>query len=282
MTDANGIPGFGGEWNGGRITNFAYCALAPNAGPMTLDGTNTWVVGAPDSNTVAIIDPGPSTYAHWEQVAAELNRTDRRVECILLTHGHRDHSAGAQLFADETGCSVRALDPQHQLGGEGLAGGDVVVAGGTEIAVVSTPGHSSDSLSFVLSEDGSLLTGDTVLGRGTTVVAHPDGELGEYFDSLHRLAHVVNERELSTILPGHGPVLGDPGDVIEAYLAHRRERLGQVEQAVIELKRTEDELAADELAQRVVEVVYAEVPRAVWPAALLSVRAQLKYLKLGG
>lgn len=276
MTGMIGGPGFAGEWNGGEITALAACVLAPNAGPQTLDGTNTWIIGADDATRVTVIDPGPNDIAHWQQVAAQVAQRGAQIERILLTHGHLDHSAGARMFAESAGCSVQALDPQFQYGDEGLVGGDVVEVGGVEIHVVSTPGHSSDSLSFYLPQDHSLLTGDTVLGRGTTVVAYPDGTLVEYLDSLDRLRDLVAEAGVTTILPGHGPTLDDPAAVIDYYLAHRRERLDQVRSTVAGLGGYAQPVEV--LAQRVVETVYADVPRTVWPLALLSVRAQLDYL----
>jgi glyoxylase-like metal-dependent hydrolase (beta-lactamase superfamily II) len=216
-------------------------------------------------------------------VANVLERKNKRVEQIFLTHGHLDHSAGAMLFADRTGCNVRALDPSQRLGDEGLVDGEVVRAGGTEIAIVATPGHTADSLSFVIEEDGSILTGDTVLGRGTTVVAYPDGQLADYLDSLQRLGEIVSDRSLTSILPGHGPSLSEPAAVIAAYLAHRQDRLDQVDKTSRAIAESAPgEVRADELAQQVVEIVYADVPRSVWPAALLSVRAQLDFLNSRG
>ena len=135
--------------------------------------------------------------------------------------------------------------------------------------MVGTPGHTADSLSFLLPADGALLTGDTVLGRGSTVVAHPDGRLADYLHSLRRLEHLALEREARVVLPGHGPALGDPAAAVAAYLAHREERLAQVRDALA---------AGAETADDVVAVVYADVPREVWPAARLSVQAQLAYL----
>ncbi|MGA9147118.1 MAG: MBL fold metallo-hydrolase [Candidatus Nanopelagicales bacterium] len=280
MTGMIGPPGFAGEWFGGEITAHATCVLAPNAGPQTLDGTNTWLIGAPGSTGLSVIDPGPNDVAHWQVVAAEVQARGARIERILLTHGHLDHSAGARMFAEAAGCEVQALDPAHQYGSEGLTGGEVLELSGIEIHVVATPGHSSDSLSFHLPQDGSLLTGDTVLGRGTTVVAYPDGTLVEYLDSLHRLRELVHESDLSRILPGHGPTLDQPGAVIDYYLAHRQERLEQVRAVVTELGS--HGLPIQDLAQRVVETVYADVPKSVWPLALLSVRAQLEYLATHG
>ena len=128
---------------------------------------------------------------------------------------------------------------------------------------MATPGHTSDSLSFLLED--AVLTGDTVLGRGTTVVAHPDGVLADYLRSLERLQEMAG----LTVLPGHGPELPDAGAAAETYLAHRRQRLEQVAAAVADGLTT---------PRAVVERVYADVDRGLWPAAELSVRAQLLYL----
>jgi glyoxylase-like metal-dependent hydrolase (beta-lactamase superfamily II) len=189
---------------------------------------------------------------------------------VLLTHGHLDHSEGARAFAQRVKCGVRALDPAFVLGSEGLHGGDVVDVDGLEIRVLATPGHTSDSLSFVVPEDRAVLTGDTILGRGTTVVQHPDGTLRDYLDSLSRLRGLAEAHEIDVIWPGHGPVLDQALPAIERYLAHRAERLDQVRAAVAAG-------ATDPMA--VVRIVYADVDPVVWPAAELSVRAQLLYLE---
>ena len=241
-----------------QVTPTAAVVLAPNPGPMTLDGTNTWVLRDPSSESCVVVDPGPL----MEQHLAEVARCGP-VDVVLLTHGHPDHSEGARRFAELTGAPVRALDPALRLGEDGLGEGDVVATAGIELRVLATPGHSSDSLSFVL--DDAVLTGDTVLGRGTTVVAHPDGVLAEYLESLRRLQD-LGER---TVLPGHGPELPSAGVAAEQYLVHREQRLEQVRAAVAAGART---------PEQVVEVVYADVDRGLWPAATLSVRAQLAYL----
>src|SRR6187397_1972438 len=123
------------------------------------------------------------------------------------------------------GCGVRALYPEFRLGSEVLGDGDVVEVDGLEVHVVATPGHTADSLSFVLPAQAAVLTGDTVLGRGTTVVAHPDGQLGAYLDSLDRLHALADAHEVSTIWPGHGPVIDDALSALDFYLAHRQQRL---------------------------------------------------------
>jgi glyoxylase-like metal-dependent hydrolase (beta-lactamase superfamily II) len=241
-----------------QVTPTAGVLLAPNPGPMTLEGTNTWLLRDPSSESSVVVDPGPLLEPHLQAVAAQ-----GPVAVILLTHGHYDHSEGASRLAELTGASVRALDPRHRLGDEGLDDGDVVAAAGLEVRVAHTPGHSSDSLSFVLPD--AVLTGDTILGRGTTVVAHPDGVLADYLDSLRRL------RELGhvAVLPGHGPELPDAAAVAQHYLDHREQRLDQVRAALA---------AGASTPHQVVEVVYADVDRVLWPAAEMSVRAQLDYL----
>ncbi len=199
---------------------------------MTLDGTNTWLLSEPDSDLAVVIDPGPLDDAHLRNVIATAEGAGKRIALTLLTHGHPDHAEGAARFAELTRTPVRALDPALRLGEEGLAAGDVITTGGLELRVVDTPGHTSDSLCFQLTADSAVLTGDTVLGRGTTMVAHPDGRLGDYLDSLRRLQALTADGGVSTVLPGHGPVLADARGAVEFYLAHRASRLAQVETAV--------------------------------------------------
>ena len=269
-------PDPGTPWAGGSFGERARCVLAPNASPMTLDGTNTWVLREPGARRSVVVDPGPQDAGHLDAVAEAAGE----VGVVLLTHHHLDHSEAAREFAERMGCGVRALDPAHRLGAEGLTERDVVAVDGLEVQVVATPGHTADSLSFVIPADRAVLTGDTVLGRGTTVVAHPDGELGAYLGSLERLHALADAREIGTVMPGHGPVIDDALAVLDFYLAHRRERLAQVKAAVADLSNRPhpEGLAADELPRRVVEIVYADVDPVLWGAAELSVRAQLAHL----
>lgn len=274
MTDAAALPGQprGGVLSG-PATARAVNVLAPNASAMTLDGTNTWIVSEPGSDLAVVIDPGPLDDGHLRRVVAAAEQAGKRVALTLLTHGHPDHAEGAARFAELTGTRVRALDPALRLGEEGLAAGDVITTGGLELRVVATPGHTSDSLCFHLPADRAVLTGDTVLGRGTTVVAHPDGRLGDYLDSLRRLRSLTVDDGVHTVLPGHGPVLDDAQGAVEYYLAHRATRLAQVETAVEDGYRTPSAVVAH---------VYADVDRSLWPAAELSVRAQMDYLEEHG
>jgi glyoxylase-like metal-dependent hydrolase (beta-lactamase superfamily II) len=262
-------------WTGGVHGDRARCVLAPNADIMTLDGTNTWVLREPGARRSVVVDPGPSILEHLDAVADAAGE----VGVVLLTHHHLDHSEAAREFAERVGCGVRALDPAYRLGEEGLGDGDVVEVDGLEIRVVGTPGHTADSLSFLLPAERAVLTGDTVLGRGTTVVAHPDGQLGAYLGSLDRLHALADAHEVEAIWPGHGPVIGDALAALDYYRAHRRERLEQVEAALVVLDVSASTAYGDpDLPRRVVEVVYADVDPVLWGAAELSVRAQLAYL----
>ncbi|MET9117193.1 MBL fold metallo-hydrolase [Streptomyces longwoodensis] len=274
MTEAAALPGQPrGAVLSGPATPRAVNVLAPNASAMTLDGTNTWILSEPDSALAVVVDPGPLDDGHLRRVIDTAEEAGKRVALTLLTHGHPDHAEGAARFAGLTGTKVRALDPALRLGDEGLAAGNVVEVGGLELRVVPTPGHTADSLCFHLPADGAVLTGDTILGRGTTVVAHPDGRLGDYLDSLRRLRSLTVDDGVHTVLPGHGPVLEDAQGAVEFYLAHRAHRLAQVETAVEDGFRTPEEVVAH---------VYADVDRSLWPAAELSVRAQLEYLREHG
>lgn len=255
-------------WTGGVVSEWSTCLLAPNPSAWTLEGTNTWLIAEPGSTQVVIVDPGPDTPEHLERILATVRERGSITE-ILLTHGHADHSAGALSLARMCGAPVRALDPQHVHGGEGLHAGEVVAFGDLVIDVISSPGHSADSLSFRVNGDASILTGDTVLGRGTTVIAWPEGKLGEYLVTLDALAETINSHDIANIYPGHGPVVADPAERIQWYVRHRAERLTEVRAALDSGARTADEVVA---------IVYAQTPAGLLGAAKLSVQAQMDYL----
>ncbi len=244
------------------VTGTASVLLCDNPGTMTLDGTNTWVLRGPGSAEIVVVDPGPDDAAHLERVAAL-----GRVSLVLISHRHGDHTEGIDRLVDATGAVVRSVGSGFLRGlGGPLADGEVIDAAGLRITVLATPGHTSDSLCFVL--DDAVLTADTVLGRGTTVIDDEDGSLAAYLDSLRRLAGLGHRR----VLPGHGPDLADLSAAAEQYLAHRRQRLDQIRAAL----RT---LGEDVTARQVVEHVYADVDTMLWDAAESSVRAQLAYLR---
>jgi len=233
---------------------------------MTLEGTNTWVLMEPGSAQCVVVDPGPLDERHLQRVLDVVALRGGRVCLTLLTHGHLDHAESAGRFAELTGAPVRAIGAGH----DDLGDGDQLTLGGLEVVVVATPGHSSDSLSFLLPAESALLTGDTILGRGTAVVAWPDGELSAYLQSLQRIEAMTGSRVVTQILPGHGPTVPDAAGAVRYYLDHRSERLDQVRAAVA--------LSGAD-ADRVVETVYAGLPDELWSAARLSVLAQLDYLR---
>ena len=253
----------------GSGTARARCVLAPNPSLMTLDGTNTWVIAEPGSSRAVVVDPGPDDESHLRRVHDQVTSAGQTVARILLTHSHPDHAEGAATFAAMTGAPVQAADPAYRLGDEGLAPGDTIIASGCEIHVVPTPGHTTDSVCLHLPADHALLTGDTVLGRGTTVIAN-DGNLADYLSSLDRLRALTDQAELTTLLPGHGPLLTSPAATLDYYIAHRQERLTEIKAALD---------AGDRTTQEILARVYHDVDRSLWPFATWSVRAQLEYLK---
>ncbi|MFM9274788.1 MBL fold metallo-hydrolase [Pseudarthrobacter sp. NKDBFgelt] len=250
-----------------RSTALTQFVLAPNPGPMSLEGTNSYVLRAPGSPAAVVVDPGPLDEAHLQALAAA-----GPVDLILVTHRHADHTAGSARLHELTGASVRAADKAHcHGGGAPLKDGQAILAGGLEVRVVATPGHTSDSVCFHLPADGphgSVLSGDTILGRGTTMLDYPDGTLGDYLASLDKLEALGS----TAVLPAHGPTLPSLADVSRAYRSHRLERLAQVRAALARL-------GAEASAGDVADVVYADVDPSVRRAAETSVSAQLHYLR---
>jgi glyoxylase-like metal-dependent hydrolase (beta-lactamase superfamily II) len=236
--------------------------LAPNPGIMTLDGTNTYVVGADED--IVVVDPGPEDSTHRAAILEAIG--GGQVSAVVLTHHHIDHSEGVPSLLAELGSTPPVLAAAPGAGVTGpVDDGDAVGAG---LTVVLTPGHTSDSLSLVLGDPAApdaVLTGDTVLGRGSSIVSHPDGALGPYFASLRRLIAFGSV----PVLPGHGPELPDLAVAATGYLTHREQRLEQVRAALA---------AGAQTPMEVVEAVYADVDRILWPAAEATVRAQLAYL----
>jgi glyoxylase-like metal-dependent hydrolase (beta-lactamase superfamily II) len=244
--------------------------LAPNPSGMTLDGTNTYLVGAPGSGQAVLVDPGPDDAAHLAAVEAALAARDARCVAVVVTHHHGDHAEAALPWGGHFGAQVAAATPAV-AGPRGriLAAGERLALAGTTLGVVATPGHTADHLAFRL-ESGAVLVGDHVLGRGTSVVTHPEGDVVAYLDSLRR----VHDLGPSALYCGHGPELTeDPGAVLDFYLAHRAYREHQLLTALGQGPATVDELVA---------TVYAEVPRQLWPAAAQSTRATLDKLRAEG
>ncbi len=242
--------------------------LAPNPSLLTLEGTNTYVVAEPDARTAVVIDPGPADDEHVRRVVRACG--GRQVTLVLLTHTHLDHAEGAAAFADHAGAPLAALEPGWATpGAPALDTGTPVRAGGVALVPIPTPGHAADHCCFWLAADRAIFTGDHILGRGSTVVEWPGGDMAAYLASLEALRRYGAAR----LYPGHGPLVADAAAKIDEYVAHRLEREGQVVAALAAGDRTPAELVAR---------VYADVDPALHPAAELSVRAHLVKLAREG
>jgi glyoxylase-like metal-dependent hydrolase (beta-lactamase superfamily II) len=253
-------------WSSRMLDDGVHVVLAANPGPLTLDGTNSYVLTTSAGSVV--VDPGPALDDHQ----AALERLAPDLVLVLLTHGHADHSESAFDLAERHGAPVRAIDPAWSARAQPLHAGEVVAVAELTLSVIATPGHTADSVTFV-GRRGSgrrlALTGDTVLGRGSTFVAHPEGRLVDYLASLATLAERVDSD--TAVLPGHGPVRDAAAGLVSAYRRHREQRLDEVRSAWIAGARSDEEVRA---------AVYGEQTGVLRAAALSSTRAQLAYLGL--
>ena len=267
-----------------RVSPLIRRVIADNPGPFTFTGTGTYIVGRSEPGAgVAVIDPGPPDADH---LAALLRAVEgQTVSHVLVTHTHRDHAPLARPFAEAVGAPVLAARPPvrtiHASGGLDeddddsfapdviLKGGEMLAGDGWTMEALSTPGHASNHMAFVLRDENALFSGDHVMGWSTTVVAPPDGDMAAYMASLE----AVIERRFTTIWPTHGAPVTDPGPFLEAYRAHRLRREAQV------LARL---AAGDRKIGDMVPALYASVDPGLWPAASLSVWAHLIALEQAG
>lgn len=236
------------------------CILAGNAGPFTLDGTRTYLVGIHD---VVLIDPGPDVDSH---IRAVLRATeDARSVRILLSHHHADHSGAVEAVANAREAQV--LGTGHPRC-EPLGEGDSVTTDQGHITVLETPGHSSEHLAFFWAEAKALFPGDLILGEGdTTWVGEYPGAVADYLESLERIRMVAPE----VLYPAHGPEIRDVPRCLAAYEAHRRGRIDQVRSALMELPGAS--------VVQLVEIVYGDtIPAGLEGAAQKSVEAVLDFL----
>jgi glyoxylase-like metal-dependent hydrolase (beta-lactamase superfamily II) len=234
--------------------------LAPNPGVYTLDGTNTWIVG--DGPTV-VIDPGPDDAGHLDEV---VETAGPDVAAVLVTHDHPDHAPAAARLAARVGAPLCAFRLE---GAEHLRDGQQVRAGSVLLTAVHTPGHTTDHMAFLAPQAGALFTGDAVLGRGTSFIDPPDGDLAQYLRSLARM----QELGPRTIYPGHGPVVLDASRKLREYVEHRADRERQVVEAMADGPRTIDSMVAE---------IYADYPTEVHELASRSVLAHLMKLSNEG
>jgi glyoxylase-like metal-dependent hydrolase (beta-lactamase superfamily II) len=227
--------------------------VAPNPGPYTGPGTNTWIVDA--GPVVVVIDPGPDDDHHLETLNRRL--AGATVAVVLVTHSHPDHLSLAERFARPHHAAVRRF-PE-------LSDGDVVRAGNLSVTALHTPGHSADHLSFLLAEDGAVFTGDLILGQGSSMVTYPEGDVAAYLRSLDRLESLHPR----ILFPGHWDPVPDALAKIREYRSHRLAREAQVLEEVRRGRGT-----AAELTRR----VYGELDERLMAAAEMTLRAHLRKL----
>jgi len=233
---------------------------APNPGPFTLDGTKTWIVG---SDTV--IDPGPRIESHIEAIASSCPELKQ----IVVTHRHGDHAPAALPLSERTGARILAPAGVFDEGRAGIiTGGDCITVDGGTLEVIATPGHTSEHV-CLLTSDGGLFTGDTILGHGTTVILPPDGDMEAYLASLELLL----DRRPARIYPGHGPVRDDAPKLIREYIDHRRLREMQILKALEAGPKTIGDLR---------KAIYLELAPSLEHAAELQIMAQLRPLERRG
>ncbi len=254
--------------------------VAPNPGVMTGPGTNTYLVG---ESEVAVIDPGPDDPVHLDAI---LEAGGDRIRWILVTHTHVDHSPLAALLKARTGASALGFGPAPELASPGLDGHDRafhpdrlladedhLATPEFDLIAVHTPGHAANHLCFELAGEGLLFSGDHVMQGSTVVIAPPDGDMSDYFESLDK----VRRRGLRRIAPGHGAVMDDAAAVLDGYLAHRLAREAAIDQVL------RDSGGAGGLSvEEVVAAVYTDVPDVLHPIARYSVWAHLRKLAAEG
>jgi len=276
------MPPTDGPADAGTGSTVTEAITAPNPGPLTLDGTRTWLVG---TERLVLIDPGPALPEHLARVQAVVD--GRPVDAILLTHAHSDHAGGASAAATAFGAPVMAAP--DTLGRTGLAGlvlrdGDTVPVGGPDgdesgadesaggeisLQVIETPGHSADHISLLLLPDRWLFTGDLVLGEGSSAVLHPDGTMSEYLASIRKLEALRPAR----LLPGHGPPVEEAAARLGEYRRHRLDRERQIQLAIESGSSTVAEIR---------EAVYGPLDPGLQAAAEASVSAHLVHLRERG
>ena len=251
--------------------------LAPNPSPFTFTGTQTHIVGRGE---VAIIDPGPAIPRHVEALLSAT--ADERIVAIVCTHTHRDHSPGTRPLKEATGapivgCAPLALqdegedesfDPDYRPD-RVMTEGERLEGPGWTLAVVATPGHTSNHLCFALKESGALFSGDHVMGWSTSIVSPPDGDMGAYVASLEKLL----ERDESVYYPAHGPIVAEPRKLVRGLILHRKQReagiLAQLE-------------AGQGSVEGIVANLYEAVDRRLHAAAARSVLAHLIHMEKRG
>ena len=255
--------------------------IAPNPSAMTYWGTNSYILG---EGKVAVIDPGPADPAHLRALLGAL-APGETVSHILVTHSHVDHSPLATPLAEATGATILAYGDSDagrspvmaELARRGLAGGGEGVdrsfkphetlddmaevhGDGWRISAMWTPGHMGNHMCFAWED--TVFTGDHIMGWASSMVSPPDGDLGQFMASAHRLA----KTEARRFYPGHGAAIDAPRQRVQWLIDHR---LGREKQILAALSEGENDVAG------LTRMIYHDVPRALLPAAERNVFAHL-------
>ena len=244
--------------------------LAPNPSPMTLEGTNTYLLDSGDGSG-AVIDPGPVNARHLDAIDSAAAQRELKIAAILVTHGHPDHAPGAAPLARRTGAPVYAHPVARFPHDRVLDEGAHLTLGKLNLRAIDAPGHARDHLVFYLDEEAALFTGDVVIGRGTVVIAPPNGDMRAYQSTLRRLRDEFPRAR--RIYGGHGDAIDDPSAKLDEYIAHRRAREVALLEALGTGPRTIPEL---------VERLYQDVSPILWPAAARQILAYLIALEREG
>lgn len=256
------------------VTPSASVVLCPNPGYSSLEGTNSWVIRAPEDPRSIVIDPGPEDEGHLNV----LHSKAEEVGLILLTHRHYDHADGAQRFRQLTNAPVRAMDPSYCAGAEEIHDGEIITIDGVtpQIEVVATPGHTRDSVSYFIwsgvpheSTLEGIVSGDTIAGRHTTMISETDGDLGEYLNSLA----ILEERGKDIpLLPGHGPDGQDVSSFARKYIERRELRLNQI-------REVWETRGRDVSMKNLIDAIYDDVDPVLRGAAEQSTHVAIRYLQ---
>ena len=290
-------------WESGYVTPSLFGVRADNITPMTVVGTNTFIVNAPESDKALVVDPGPPDVKHLQAVLAAVAARDAQVAGILVTHHHLDHIAGTDLLRHLLEYGADSVDPDHippELSGERFKfsamghypvvtfpegvvpvyhtelgnlpeGAFVPFEGCPAMEVISLPGHSYDMVGLIMNDEKVILTGDLIFRYWSTVIPYGDGNLGDYFASLDKLQHLVRTDVVEQLIPAHGFPIDQPIKALEGYRAHRRERLAEVTRII------DDGAGFDPDA--IVQGVYGDIEDPMLlRASLASTITQLEYL----
>ena len=241
--------------------------VAPNPGIFTGPGTNTYLVGR---SSLIVVDPGPDIPNHLDAI---VDLGAGRIRQIVVTHTHPDHAPGARGLAARTGAEVVGFGPSDGFVPDRVVlDGDLVIPGEFALKAIHTPGHASNHLCWLLESEGLLFAGDHVMEGSTVVINPPDGDMSAYMTSLELVRNL--DPSLRAIAPGHGALIGNPGMLLDWYLAHRYEREARVLDAL--------STAGSSSAAALVPAVYADVDESLHEAARLSLWAHLIKLQREG